>query len=246
MVNLVGLSEPELVAQEVATALKVREQPGRPLIGTLTDALRTKQMLVVLDNCEHLIEAAARLTQTLLEGCPNLRILATSRKTLGVAGEVNWRVPSLSLPDLQRSPTAEELSGYESARLFVDRARHHNPAFALTPQNARALVQICQRLEGIPLAIELAAARVAVLSVEQIARKLDDSIKLLAAGSRTTDPRHQTLRATLDWSYELLDEPERKLFERLSAFAGGWTLEAAETVGAGGGNRGRRCAGFAL
>ena len=236
MVNLVGLSEPELVAQEVATALKVREQPGRPLIGTLTDALRTKQMLVVLDNCEHLIEAAARLTQTLLEGCPNLRILATSRKTLGVAGEVNWRVPSLSLPDLQRSPTAEELSGYESARLFVDRARHHNPAFALTPQNARAVVQICQRLEGIPLAIELAAARVAVLSVEQIAERLEDSLKLLAVVSRRmADPRHQTMRATLDWSYELLDEPEQKLFERLSVFAGGWTLEAAEAVGAGDG-----------
>jgi predicted ATPase/DNA-binding SARP family transcriptional activator len=232
-VDLAGLSELELVPQAVAAALKVREQPSRPLIDTLVDDLKTKQILLILDNCEHLIEAASRLAGTLLETCPRLRILATSREPLGIAGEVRWQVPPLSFPDPQRTPAVEELSGYESTTLFVERARQRDPAFTLTAQNSPTMAKICQKLEGIPLAVELAAARMGVLSADQLAERLEGSIRLLAAGERNQDPRHQTLRRTLDWSYELLSEPEQRLFERLSVFAGGWTLEAAEAVGAG-------------
>jgi non-specific serine/threonine protein kinase len=158
-------------------------------------------------------------------------VLATSREPLDVAGEFNWPVPSLSVPDGQPS-TVEEIEGYESVRLFVERAQHRNPAFSLTPEDAPAVGRICGRLEGIPLAIELAAARVG-LSAEQIDARLEDSLKLLTAGGRTVSPRQRTLRGTLDWSYALLSEPERRLFGRLSVFAGGWTLEAAEAVGEG-------------
>ena len=231
-VELAGLSEGELVVQEVAGVLEVREWPNRPLADTLLEALCDKEMLLVLDNCEHLIDACAWFTQRLLSSCPRVRVLATSREPLDVAGEMNRVVPALSLPETQHTPAAEELEGYESARLFVERARHRNPAFVLTPQNAQAVVEICRRLEGIPLAIELAAARVG-LSAEQIAERLDDSLKLLTTGGRTTTPRQQTLRGALDWSYELLNESERKLFWRLSVFADGWTMEAAEAVGAG-------------
>ena len=154
---------------------------------------------------------------------------------MGVAGEVSWPVAPLSIPpDPQQQQVAlEELAEYDSVQLFLDRAQHRNPAFALTVHNAKAVAEICRRLEGIPLAIELAAARVGVLSVEQIARRSEHSLKLLTAGSRTAPPRHKTLKGTLDWSYELLSEPEQKLFRRLAVFAGGWTLEAAEAVGAG-------------
>jgi predicted ATPase len=194
--------------------------------------MRHKEQLVVMDNCEHLIEATARLVDTLLDACPRLRVLATSREPLDVAGELNWPVPSLSVPDGQHS-TVEEMEGYESVRLFVDRAHHRNPAFCLTPENAPAVAVICERLDGIPLAIELAAARVG-LSVEQIAARLDDSLRLLTRGSQTASPRQRTLRGTMDWSYALLSEPERRLFCRLAVFAGGWTVEAAEVVGAKG------------
>jgi predicted ATPase/DNA-binding SARP family transcriptional activator/DNA-binding CsgD family transcriptional regulator len=234
LVELAPLSEPELVPQAVARALKVREQPNRPLLETLKEDLRAKKMLLVVDNCEHLIEAVAHLVDALLGTCPHLRVLATSREALDVAGEVTWVVPSLSVPGpRQVAPTAGELEGYESARLFMERARYRDPSFVLTPQNMQAVAQICRRLDGIPLAIELAAARVGVLSAEQIAERLEDSLKLLSAGRRTAVPRHQTLRAALDWSYDLLAEPEKRLFGRLSVFAGGWTLEAAEVAGAG-------------
>jgi predicted ATPase/DNA-binding CsgD family transcriptional regulator/Flp pilus assembly protein TadD len=162
-------------------------------------------------------------------------VLATSREQLGVRGELSWLVPSLSVPEEQRSLTSEELEGYESARLFEDRASKRHPTFKLGPENATAVAQVCARLEGVPLAIELAAARVGMLSAEQISDRLGHSLKVLTGGERTADHRHQTLRATLDWSYELLDEPERALFGRLHVFAGGFTLEAAESVGAGGG-----------
>ena len=234
LVELAGLSEPTLVPQAIAAALAVRERPNLPLIDALVDALRTKNMLLVLDNCEHLIGAAARSADILLSGCPHLRILATSREPLAIAGETNWQVPSLALPAPRRPLTVEELGGYESARLFLERVRHRNPAFVPTPRNAPAVAEICRRLEGIPLAIELAAARIG-LSVEQIAERLDDSLELLTTGGRTTSPRQQTLRGALDWSYELLSEPERKLLGRFSVFAGGWSLEAAEMVGAQGG-----------
>jgi predicted ATPase/DNA-binding CsgD family transcriptional regulator len=233
LVELASLADPSLVPQSVAFALGVREQPGRSLAETLSDHLGTRRVLLVLDNCEHLVEACAELAETLLRACPELHILATSREALGVPGEVAWPVPSLTLPDLRRLPDIESLSRYESARLFVERAVAINPTFAITEQNAPAVAQVCYRLDGIPLAIELAAARVKVLSVEQIAERVEDAFGLLSAGGRTAMPRHRTLRATMDWSYELLPENERAVFRRLSVFAGGFTLKAAESVCAG-------------
>ena len=233
LVELAGLPDPVLVPSAVAQALGVRERPDLPLTATLVDFLGSKRMLLVLDNCEHLIDACARLVDTLLSSCKHLRVLATSREALGVAGETNWLVPSLTVPDAGHLPSVEDLTRYEAVRLFVERVRSRLPAFVLTPENARAVVEVCRRLDGIPLAIELATARVSALAVEQVAERLQDSLKLLTTGSRTAPARHQTLRATLDWSYELLSGQERKLFGRLSVFAGGWTLEAAEAVGAG-------------
>jgi predicted ATPase/DNA-binding SARP family transcriptional activator/DNA-binding CsgD family transcriptional regulator len=233
LVGLAGLTEGALIPQAVATALGVPEQPGRPLTETLVDGLRSKEMLLVLDNCEHLIDAAARLLDELLDSCPRLKVLATSREPLGVAGEVRWPIPALSVPDAQHSSTVGELEGYESARLFVERASDRRPGFALTPDNAEGIAQICRRLDGIPLAMELAAARVGMLSVEQICQRLNESLKLLVGGGRTAVPRQLTLRGTLDWSYELLSKPEQKLFGRLSVFAGGFTLEAAQAVWTG-------------
>ncbi len=237
LVELAPLSDPALVPQAVARTLEVREQPDVPLAATLVDALRRKQMLLVLDNCEHLIDACARLMDTLLGSGSRSRVLATSREALGVAGEANWPVPSLTVPAACDLPAIESLTRYEAVYLFVDRARSKLAAFHLTPQNARAVAEVCKKLDGIPLAIELAAARVTVLAVEQIAEKLEDPLKLLTAGGRTAPPRHRTLRATLEWSYDLLSEQERALFDRLSVFAGGWTLDAAEAVGAGHGVR---------
>jgi predicted ATPase/DNA-binding SARP family transcriptional activator/DNA-binding CsgD family transcriptional regulator len=233
LVELAPLSEGAPVAHALASVLGVKEQADRSLTDTLVAFLRAKRTLLVLDNCEHLVDAVARLADTFLNSCLDLRVLATSRESLNVEGELNWLVPSLSVPSLLQSPTMEELEGYESVRLFVERARHRNPAFSLTPENAQGVTRICGRLDGIPLAIELAAARVG-LSVEQIAQRLDDSLRLLTAGSRTASPRQRTLRGTLDWSYALLSVPEREVFCRLSVFAGGWTLQAAEAVGAGG------------
>jgi predicted ATPase/DNA-binding SARP family transcriptional activator/DNA-binding CsgD family transcriptional regulator len=232
-VELAPFSEGALVAQAVAAALGVQEQPERSLTDTLAEFLRAKRALLVVDNCEHLVDAVAILADTLLNSSLHLRVLATSRESLNVEGELNWLVPSLSAPSLGPSQTVEELAGYESVRLFVERACHRSPAFSLTPENAHSVARICERLDGIPLAIELAAARVG-LSVEQIATRLDDSLGLLTTGSRTVSPRQRTLRGTLDWSYELLSEDERRLFGRLSVFAGGWTLEAAEVIGAAG------------
>jgi predicted ATPase/DNA-binding SARP family transcriptional activator len=234
-VELAALADGSLVPQTVASALGVREEPGRPLAQTLVEYLRGKSALLVLDNCEHLLAASAQLAEMLLRACPNLQILATSREGLGIAGEANYRVPSLSLPDLKRLPPAEELNRYEAVCLFIDRAIAALSSFKLTDQNARAVAQVCSRLDGIPLALELAGARVRVLSVEQIAARLDDRFRLLTGGSRTALPRQQTLQALIDWSYDLLSEPERRLLRRLSVFTGGWTLVAAEGVCAGDG-----------
>jgi predicted ATPase/DNA-binding XRE family transcriptional regulator len=234
LVELAPLSEGALVPQAVAVAIGVREQPGRPLSDTLADAMRTKEMLLVLDNCEHLIDACAQFVDGLLNSCSHLRVLITSREPLGVDGEANWIVPSLSLPDSEDQLTADKLERCESARLFIERASYSCPAFALTPQNTKAVADICRRLDGIPLAIELAAARVGTLAVGQIASRIRDPLKLLTGGARIATSRQQTLRGALNWSYDLLSECERKLFARLSAFSGGWTLEAAEAVGAGG------------
>jgi predicted ATPase/DNA-binding SARP family transcriptional activator/DNA-binding CsgD family transcriptional regulator len=235
LVELAPLSEPSLVTQVVCGTLGVREQPNRPLADVLIEVLRGKEMLLVLDNCEHLVDAVASLVDTLLATCPKLRVLATSREALNVQGESRWTVPALSLPDPHRSRTVRELEGSESVRLFVERASQRDPAFALDSGNVQAVAEVCRRLDGIPLALELAAARVRVLTVDEIASRLENSLTLLTDGGRTALPRQRTLRGTLDWSYELLSEVEKKLFGRLSIFAGGWTLEAGELVGAGDG-----------
>jgi len=235
LVELGALSDPTLVPQTVASTLAVREQPSRPLEATLADCLRPKQMLLLFDNCEHLLLACARLTEGLLRACPHLRILATSREGLGVGGELTYRVPSLSVPDVRRLPPPDSLMQREAVHLFTERAAFAVPTFRVTGQNAMAVAQVCGRLDGIPLAIELAAALVKALSVEQIAARLDDRFRLLTGGSRTALPRHQTLQGTMDWSYDLLAEKERALLRRLSVFAGGFTLEAAEVVGSGAG-----------
>ena len=224
-----------LVPKAVAEALEVSERPGEPFTDKLADVLGSRKLLLILDNCEHLIGAAAGLVDRLLDSCPRARILATSREALGVEGESRWPVPSLSVPEHRHEPSSEELEGYESVRLFVERARGHDRGFSPSPENALVVAEICRRLEGIPLAIELAAARVESLSLGQISERLGESLELLTRGGRTTMPRQQTLRRTLDWSYDLLSKPERALIGRLSTFAGGWTLEASEAVGAGGG-----------
>jgi predicted ATPase/class 3 adenylate cyclase len=232
-IDLSVLTDPALVPGTVVATLGIHEEPGRPALTTLAEALKPRTLLLILDNCEHLVGACAQLAETLLQTCPNLRIVATSREALGIAGEVAWRVPSLSLPqphELAHPDSLARITQYEAIRLFIERAEAASSDFRVTPHNLRAIVQICQRLDGIPLAIELAAARVKALSVEQIASRLDDRFRLLTGGSRTALPRQQTLRAMMDWSYELLNERERTLFRRLSAFAGGFTLEAAEAV----------------
>jgi predicted ATPase len=232
LVELAPVSDPGLVPRAVASVLGVHEQVGRSLGELLRDHLESRRLLLILDNCEHLIEACATLANTLLRACPDLRILATSREAMGIAGENVVLVPSLSLPDLQAAQ--EGLPRGDAVRLFVDRAATVAPGFALDEQNAPALARICQRLDGLPLAIELAAAKVKVLSVEQISARLDDRFRLLGTNSRTILPHHRTLRATMDWSHELLGQKEQILFRRLCVFSGGFTLEAAEEVCAGG------------
>jgi len=231
LVELAPLADPALVVQTLAAALGVREQPERPLIEVLLDYLRAKHLLLILDNCEHLIEACAQASDRLLRVATGVKILASSREALGIAGETAFRVPSLSAPAADSAFTLEALGQFEAVRLFVARAQLALPSFALTQQNMLAVAQVCRRLDGIPLALELAAARVKLLSAEQIAARLDDSFRLLTGGSRTALPRQQTLRALIDWSHDLLTEPERALLRRLAVFAGGWTLEAAEAVG---------------
>ena len=234
LVELAPVSDPALVAQTVAAALGVREQPGRPILATLATHLQPKRLLLVLDNCEHLIHACAELAEDLLKACPELRSLATSREQLAIAGETVWRVPSLPLPDLMRLPPLENLAQYEAVRLFIERAIAALPDFQVTNRNAPSVAHLCHRLDGIPLAIELAAARVKVLPVDQILTRLNDRFRLLVGGGRTAG-RQQTLRATMDWSHDLLSSPEQVLLRRLSVFAGGWTLPAAEAVCAGDG-----------
>ena len=233
LIDLAPLSDEELVPTAVAEALRVPERTGEPLADTLADVLRDRDMLLILDNCEHLIEGTARLVDQLLDSCHGLRILATSREAIGVQGEVKWVVPPLAIPDSHPSPTVAELEGAESARLFLARAHYRDPSFAFTPRDAQDIAKICSRLEGIPLAIELASARVGTLSLEQISERLEGSLELLTGGARTAPGRQRTLRGTLDWSHGLLSEPETVLFRRLSVFAGGWTLGASEAVGSG-------------
>lgn len=230
LVELAALSDGRLLAQAVAKALGLDEDKDRPPLALLLSFLRTKKLLLVLDDCEHLIEACASLVDALLRACPGLHILATSRDDLDIAGEVSFIVPSLSFPDPSRLPAVENLAHYEAVRLFVERARIALPGYEISQSNAQAIARICRCLDGIPLALELAAARLNVLDVEQIADRLDGNFKLLAGDSRTAWPRHKTMRASIEWSYNLLSSAEQILLQRLSVFMGGWTLAAAETV----------------
>jgi predicted ATPase/DNA-binding CsgD family transcriptional regulator len=234
LIELAPLSDPVFVPHVTASALAVTEQPHRPLDEIIADHLREKSVLLIFDNCEHVLQRCSALVDILLRACPAVHVLATSREALRIAGEVTWRVPPLSLPEASRTGGFEHLLKYESVRLFVDRAAAV-AGFTATPEIAGTVARICRRLDGIPLAIELAAARVRALSVEQIAARLDDRFALLTDGDRTAPPRQRTLQAAIDWSHELLSEPERTAFRRLSVFADGWTLEAAEAVCADGG-----------
>lgn len=238
VVELASLSDPALVPQAVAVVLGLQEDYNRPLVKTLADFLRAQAALLVLDNCEHVLPACARLVDALLTTCPKLHILATSQEALGLTGEVTYRVPSLSLPSGRPPASLDQLAGCDAVQLFIDRARARVPDLVVTDAHAPAIAAVCQQLDGIPLAIELAAARIKVLSVEQIAARLDDRFQLLTGGSRTALPRHQTLQAAMDWSYELLSEPERALWRRLSVFVGGFTLDAAEAICPDGFSRG--------
>jgi predicted ATPase/class 3 adenylate cyclase len=235
LVELAPLSDPALVPQAVATVLGLKEAKGKPIGETLTDYLKDKRLLLLLDNCEHLLDGCAQLATILVRKCPHLTVLASSREALGLGGEQAYRVPSLSLPDPKQAHTPASVAPFEAVQLFTDRAFLARSDFQLTHQNASMLASICHRLDGIPLAIELAAARVRSLSVEEIDGKLGQRFRLLTGGSRTALPRHRTLRSLIDWSYDLLNDPEKILLQRLSVFAGGWTLEAAELVCAGDG-----------
>jgi predicted ATPase/DNA-binding SARP family transcriptional activator len=229
-VELATLNDPSLIPQHVATECGVPDE----VRGTenLLAVLRARGGLLVLDNCEHLVDACAELVDTVLRGCPELRILTTSREALGVKGERAWLVPPLSLP-ADGTVDPAEAESFEAVRLFIDRARDALPEFALTPQNTQAVVAICRRLDGIPLAIELAAARVRVLPPEQLSQRLGDAFRVLTSGGRTVVPRHRTLRATMDWSHNLLRDASKVLFRRQAVFRGGFTLDAAEAVCAG-------------
>ncbi len=219
-----------LVPQRLASTLEVKEEPGCPLMETLVRFVRDKQMLVILDNCEHLGQACAGLAAQLLQAAPRLKILATSRECLHISGETTLPVPPLTIPDPHQVISLKTLTMVEAVRMFIERAVAAQPAFQMTDHNAPAVAEICCHLEGIPLAIELAAARVRSLAVENIAEHIGDRFRILTGGDRTALPRHQTLRALIDWSYDLLGEPERVMLRQLSVFAGGWTLEAAEAV----------------
>jgi non-specific serine/threonine protein kinase len=227
-VDLVGLNDDSHVSKEVARVIKLTESPEMSVTDLLVSQLTSSQILLVLDNCEHLASACAQLADLLLSSCENLRILATSREALDIFGEMAWHVPSLTLPIANTN--VQSLEKFESVRLFLERAKVMQPQFNLSEQNAKAVIQICRRLSGMPLAIELAAARVKMMSVDEIASRLDDRFNLLTSGSRAALPRHQTLRATIDWSYDLLANPERVLFRRMAVFSGGITLEGVEVV----------------
>jgi predicted ATPase len=226
------LADASLIPQTALAALGVRPDPQLPALNALVEALRPRQLLLVLDNCEHIVEAAARLADGLLQACPQLKLLATSREALRADGEAVWRVSTLALPERKASewPPREALTQYEAVRLFIERAQAADPSFGVTNQNAPAVAEICHRLDGIPLAIELAAARVAVLSPGQIEARLGDRFRLLTRGARTASARQQTLRAAMDWSYDLLAAPEQALLCQLSVFAGSFALDAVQAV----------------
>ncbi|HEX3211029.1 MAG TPA: BTAD domain-containing putative transcriptional regulator, partial [Actinomycetota bacterium] len=247
LVELAAVGDPGLLVEAVAASIGLDVEPGEPgahrpsPLDRLAEFAGDKALLVVLDNCEHLVGACAELAGRLLRAGPRVRVLATSREVLGVPGEAVWPVPPLAVPAAADDAAmvdpegAEELGGYDAVRLFVERAATADPSFTLTPANAGVVAELCRRLDGLPLAIELAAARVRALSPAEIAARLDDRFRLLAGGGRTVDPRQRTLRATIDWSWELLEDADRRLLRRLAVFAGGWTVAAAEQVCGGDG-----------
>jgi predicted ATPase/DNA-binding CsgD family transcriptional regulator len=229
-IDLSPQTDASLVPSAFATALGVQETAGRPSAETLVDALVNRDLLLIVDNCEHLIDASARLLELLLRSCPHVAVLATSREPLAIAGELVWQVAPLASPPQERMLSVTQLHQLPSVRLFVERAAAGQSGFRLSEQNADGVAQICRRLDGLPLALELAAARVSSMTVEQIAARLDDRFRLLTTGSRTAPPRQQTLLALLDWSFALLSEPERAALRQASVFVNGWTLPAAERV----------------
>ena len=235
LVELAPLSDPALVVHAVASVLGLRDEAERSGLETLSAALRDKRLLLILDNCEHLLDACAELARGLLTTCPELGMLATSREPLRTAGEIIREVPPLSLPALEQFPSPNDLLADDAVALLVDRARRVLPSFELTTQNAPLVARLCHRLDGLPLAIELAAARIRVLSVAQIYDRLDDALRLLAGGDRLAPARQQTLRATLDWSYDLLTTDEQRLLQRLSVFGGTFGLAAVEEICSGDG-----------
>ncbi|HTP47869.1 MAG TPA: tetratricopeptide repeat protein [Casimicrobiaceae bacterium] len=230
-VELAPLTEGERVAQAVASALGVKEEPGEAVIDALLRHLKNRRLLIVLDNCEHLTSACAELARHMLEAAPQLKLVASTREHLRTAGEYTYVVPPLSLP--HDNEVGHSLTQFGAVKLFAERAAAAQPTFEVSSENEASVLEICRRLDGIPLAIELAAARVRTLSVGAIAERLNDRFRLLASGDRAVLPRQQTLRALIDWSYDLLSDPERIVLRRLAVFAGGWTLEAAETVASG-------------
>jgi predicted ATPase/class 3 adenylate cyclase len=229
-VELAPVADPNLVPQATASVLGVREEPGGTVLDALCRFVRDRKLLIVLDNCEHVVQACADLAKRLLQSGPEVRVLASSRDSLRIAGETVFQVAPLSAPDAAQAPKIEALTVNESVRLFVDRASAVQPAFRLSERNAAAVAEICRRLDGIPLALELAAARTRSMTVETIAARLNDRFRLLTSGDRTLLPRQQTLRALIDWSYDMLPASERTLLQRLSVFSGGCTLDAVESV----------------
>jgi len=234
LVELASLADAALLPQTVGNVLGVKETPGAGLVDTLAEYLAPRALLLVLDNAEHLIDACARLAESLLQRCARLAVVVTSRERLAITGEQTYRVPSLSVPDSACDTTPESIESHESARLFIDRARLQLPHFAITKQNSTAIASICRRLDGIALALELAAPCLRILAVDELNRRLVQRFEVLTEGSRTALPRHRTLRALIDWSYDLLTDKERTVLRRAAVFSGGWTTEAAARVCCGG------------
>ena len=233
LLELAALNDPALLPQTIATTFGLVTNSNAPLVDVLINFLRNKNILLIFDNCEHLLDVCAQLADTLLRQCPALKILATSRQALGIMGEVSYRVPSLALPNSQE--LFKNIKTYESVQLFEERAQLAQSDFTLTKENASSVAEICSRLDGIPLAIELAAAQIVIFSTEQIAARLHESFDLLTNGNRTALPRQQTIRASIDWSWNLSSNAEQTLLRRFSVFSGGWNLESAEAICIGSG-----------
>src|SRR5580700_2037844 len=233
LAELAPVAEPELVTRTAAAALRVGEAPGRPMLDTLIDAIADRDLLLILDNAEQVLSAVAGLADAVIRSCPRVCLLVTSREPLGIGGEHVFRVPGLAVPPADLAAPGR-LAAFESVQLFAEHAALHRRGFVVDDGNAAAVAAICARLDGIPLALELAAARLGSLSVPEINARLDQRFRLLTTGNRTARPRHQTLRALIDWSYDLLSPQEQVVFGRLSVFAGGWTMDAAEAVAGGG------------